>query len=177
MLCTYMHQLWLIADLAVITQMDPSPAPVTMASPHQFDDVAHIGMAIWAQHLFSWDNFPLFNWTVLMDRWIVVKGHTSHNSQNIFKRCVCVNISGLTLNNNLALWVSLKFKGDWVALELLAFVFTSIIQCWWWKHVESFEWGQHFGYQPIMKRSFFLIPRLPQETASVPSLLAFLPAS
>ena len=37
-LYTYMGQLRVISNLAVILQTDPSPTPITMANFHQFDD-------------------------------------------------------------------------------------------------------------------------------------------
>ena len=46
LLYTYVHQLWVMSDLAVIPQTDPSLAPTTMANSHRFDDVAHIGIRL-----------------------------------------------------------------------------------------------------------------------------------
>ena len=43
-LYTYVCQLWVISDLAVISQMDPSPTPITMTKSRRFDDVGHIGI-------------------------------------------------------------------------------------------------------------------------------------
>ena len=45
-LYTYVHQLWVISDLAVKPQKDPSLTPTTMANSHRFDDVAHIGICL-----------------------------------------------------------------------------------------------------------------------------------
>ena len=45
-LYTYMGQLWVFRNLAVIMQTDPSPAPITTSNSHRFDDVAHISICL-----------------------------------------------------------------------------------------------------------------------------------
>ena len=45
-LYTYVHQLRVMSELAVKPQTDPSPAPITMANSHWFDDIAHIGICL-----------------------------------------------------------------------------------------------------------------------------------
>ena len=45
-LYTYVCQLRVISDLAVILKTDPSPALITMANSHRFDDIAYIGIRL-----------------------------------------------------------------------------------------------------------------------------------
>ena len=45
-LYTYVCQLRVMSDLAVIPQTDPSPVLITVAKSHRFDDVEHIGICL-----------------------------------------------------------------------------------------------------------------------------------
>ena len=97
-----------------------------------------------------WKTFPQLNWTVLIDRWLVIKGHKNHNSQNI-KR---------DINKIKAQLVCEWVKDEWVASEWLVFVVTSVLQRWWYKNlffVNFFKWGQHSGCQPMTKRSMLIL--------------------